>query len=288
MKFIQRNFFWLLISLTSLFVWIIRWIPESFIRFYNIVFISWDYYPRVLVRGSMYTVAAIGMVSRLLAVLLAMFIIYLVWKGKISSNSATKFLGTSIVLEGVYFASLIPSIFYLFALGVTRNSLFYSTFGVGYFLQVILTVPFLWFLGISLYSNKSGYRHFQSYKLLGITFFGYIGALWANSVFHWFGLMLTEGISVLWNISSSILAFNTLIVMSLAFIFAFFGGLDISKKRFESKWVGAALTSVGLHFLIYLIYQFLTDSLISVWLTDIWAIGLLALGLAILKSKTSK
>ncbi|MDG6222957.1 MAG: hypothetical protein QCH99_06840 [Candidatus Bathyarchaeota archaeon] len=288
MNFIQRNFFWLLISLTSLFVWIIRWIPESFIRFYNIVFISWDYYPRVLVRGSMYTVAAIGMVSRLLAVLLAMFIIYLVWKGKLSSNSATKFLGTSIVLEGVYFASLIPSIFYLFALGVTRNSLFYSTFGVGYFLQVILTVPFLWFLGISIYRNKFGYRHFQSYKLLGITFFAYIGALWANSVFHWFGLMLTEGISVLWNSSSSILAFNTLIVMSLAFIFAFFGGLDISKKRFESKWVGAALTSVGLHFLIYLIYQFLTDSLISVWLTDIWAIGLLALGLAILKSKTSK
>jgi len=269
-------------------VWIIRWIPESFIRFYNIVFISWDYYPRVLVRGSMYTVAAIGMVSRLFAVLLGIFTIYMVWKGKIASNSFRKFLAISIILEGVYFASLIPSIFYLFALGENGNPLFYSTFGVGYLLQVVFTVPFLLVLGVTVYRMGSDLGVFRSYSLLGVTFFGYIGALWANSVFHWFGLLLTEGVSFLWTDSGSFLAFNTLIVMSLALIVAVFGAFDISKKRIESRWVGGALTLVGLHFLVYLMYQFFTDSLISVWLTDIWAIGLFGLGVSMLKSKSAK
>lgn len=288
MKFIQRNFFWILISLLSLLVWIIRWIPESFIRFYNIVFISWDYYPRVLVRGSMYTVAAIGMVSRLLAVLLMLFTIYTIWKDEINSNSSTKTLSISIILEGVYFASLIPSIFYLFALGATRNSFFYSTFGVGYLLQVILTVPFLWMSGIMLYEKKSDCQNPPLYKLLGITFVGYIGALWANSIFHWFGLLLTQGLSILWTSSSSVLAFNTLILMNLALIFAIFGALNISKMNFEAKWVGMSLTFVGLHFLIYIVYHFFVGSLISVWLTDVWAVGVLGLGLSILKSKTPK
>jgi len=286
MQFIQRNTLGIIISLISLLVWITRWIPESFIRFYNIVFISWDYYPRVLVRGSMYTVAAIGMVSRLIAVILALLTIYTIWRTNVISISTRKVLATSIVLEGIYFASLIPSIFYLFALGATRNSVFYSTFGVGYLLQVILTVPFFTILGITLFRTKSDSDHFQSFNLLGITFVGYIGALWANSVFHWFGLALTEGISFLWMDTGNLLAFNTLILMTLAVIFAIFAAFDISKKRFESKWVGLALTMVGLHFLIYLIYQFLAGSLISVWLTDIWAIGLFGLGISIIKSKT--
>ena len=93
MDFLRRNAFWIFVSLSSLFVWIIRWIPESFVRFYNIVFISWDYYPRVLVRGSMYTVAAIGMVSRLLAVILAMWCIYIIWKTKKGSTFYPKTFG---------------------------------------------------------------------------------------------------------------------------------------------------------------------------------------------------
>ena len=284
-QFVRRYLFWVLVSLISLLVWIVRWIPESFVRFYNIVFISWDYYPRVLVRGSMYTVAAVGMVFRLLAVVLGLVLIFVVWRGKIGSVSVRKFLGVGVIFEGVYFASLIPSIFYLFALGDVGNPLFYSTFGVGYFLQVVLTVPFLLVLGVKIFRSGSDLGSFRSYKLLGVAFVGYVGALWANSVFHWFGLLLTQGFSILWTDVSSFLAFNTLVVMSLAFVFAFFGGLDISKKKIESKWVGAALSLVGLHFLVYLIYQFFMGSLISVWLTDIWALGVLGLGIFMIKKK---
>jgi hypothetical protein len=285
MDFLRRNAFWIFVSLSSLFVWIVRWIPESFVRFYNIVFISWDYYPRVLVRGSMYTIAAIGMVCRLLAVILAMWCIYTIWKTKTSSISTKKLLATSIGLESVYYASLIPSILYLFALGSTHDSVFYSMFGVGYFLQVFFTFPFLLMLAIKFF--KTDFDFLQSTNLLKLSFVGYIVALWANSVFHWFGLALTEGISFLWIEPNSLLGWNALILMTLAVIFSILGALNLSKKnRQASTYVGLTLTFVGLHFLIYLVFNVLNGSLISVWLTDIWAIGLLGLGLSIIKSKT--
>ena len=286
-QFIRRNAFWIGVSLFSLFVWILRWIPESFVRFYNIVFISWDYYPRVLVRGSMYTVATIGMVARLLAVILALWCIYLIWKANSSSLSIRKIIAASIGLESVYYASLIPSVLYLFALGWSRDSIFYSILGVGYFLHVILTVPFLTILALKLYRKKSRLDNFRSFSFIAITFLGYIVALWANAVFRWIGVALTEGTSFLWAESTSVLAWNAIILMTLAVVFASFGGFYLSKKkRKASKWVGLALIMVGLHYLIYLFYHFSVGALISVWLVDVWAIALLGLGLSIIKYKS--
>ena len=283
MEFVRQKSLWILVSLISLLIWIFRWIPESFIRFYNIVFISWDYYPRVLVRGSMYTVAAIGMVSRLIAVILAIWGIYKIWRIKNYSFSTKKILAVAIGLESIYYASLIPSILYLFALGSTRNSVFYSMFGIGYLLQVILTFPFLLILAIKLYKSSSD--TFNSPKLVALTFVGYIIALWVNSVFHWIGLLVTQGPSILFG-ESSILAWNALILMTLAVISSIIAGLYLSKNRVPT-WIGLALTLVGLHFLIYLIYHLLTDSLAAIWLTDIWAIGFLGLGISIMIIKSS-
>lgn len=285
MEFIRKKSLWISVILTSLSIWIIRWIPESFIRFYNIVFISWDYYPRVLVRGSMYTVAAIGMVSRLLAVALAFWGIYTIWRKSKKSISTRRMFAISIGLESIYYASLIPSILYLFALGSTRNSVFYSMFGVGYFVQVILTVPFLLILAIKLYRLTS--NSFQSMKLVGIAFAGYIVALWANSVFHWLGLLFTEGLSFLFSDISSVLAWNSLVLMTLALISAIIAGIQLSKNNKLSNWEGFALTLVGVHFLIYLLFNLITGTLNSVWLTDIWAIAFLGLGLSIIKPKVS-
>jgi hypothetical protein len=156
-------------------------------------------------------------------------------------------------------------------------------FGIGYLLQVILTFPLLLVLAIKLYKSSSA--SFKSPKLVAITFVGYIVALWSNSVFHWLGLLATKGPSFLFG-ESSILAWNAIILMSLAVIFSIVAGFYLSKNRF-SIWVGLALTLVGLHFLIYLIYHLLTVSLLAIWLTDIWAIGLLGLGISIILTKRS-
>ena len=287
-EFIRRNVFWIFVSLISLLVWILRWIPESFVRFYNIVFISWDYYPRVLVRGSMYTVATVGMVARLIAVILGLISVYLIWKKKFGFLSIRKMVAVSVGLEGVYFASLIPSILYLFALGWTWNSVLYSLFGVGYFFHVILTFPFLVILAIKLYTNKSGLDQLFSLNFVAFVFVGYIVALWANVVFHWFGIALTEGLTFLFAEETGILAWNGLILMTLGVVFAFLGGFYFLRKNKESlKWMSFSLIMVGLHYLVYLIYHVYIDSLISVWLLDVWTVALLGLGLSILKSKSN-
>ena len=156
-------------------------------------------------------------------------------------------------------------------------------FGIGYLLQVILTFPFLLILAIKLYKSSSD--TFNSPKLVALTFVGYIIALWVNSVFHWIGLLVTQGPSILFG-ESSILAWNALILMTLAVISSIIAGLYLSKNRVPT-WIGLALTLVGLHFLIYLIYHLLTDSLAAIWLTDIWAIGFLGLGISIMITKSS-
>ncbi|WNZ30295.1 MAG: hypothetical protein IAX21_05485 [Candidatus Bathyarchaeota archaeon] len=285
-QFIRRNAFWISASLLSLLVWVLRWIPESFVSFYNIVFISWEYYPHVLVRGSMYAIAPIGMISRLFAVILALSTVYLIWKEKTDSFYISKILAASICLEGIYYASLIPSILYLFASTWTQNSLFYGMLGFGYFLHVTLTFPFLTFLALKLYQNKAELKDFQSFKLIAITFLGYIIALWANASFRWIGLALTVDLSFLWMESTSLLAWNTIIFMTLAVVFASYGAVYLSKKKKRAiKWVGLALTAVGLHYLIYLIYHIISGNYISIWLIDVWAMALLGLGLSIIKYK---
>ena len=290
LSFIRRYGFWLLVCLISLLVWIVRWIPESFERFYNIVFVSWDYYPRVLVRGSMYSLAAIGLVARLVGVILGLVCVYMIWRRKMGSFSLRKPLGVAIGLEGVYYASFIPSIFYLFALGDSWNSVFYSILGFGYFLHVSLTVPLLAVLAIKVLRSEGGLDNFHSWRWIGITFLGYIGALWANTVFRWFSIGFTEGESFLWADSTGFLAWNALILMSLALVFAVFGAYNLSSKKSSSfRWVGLSLVMVGLHYLFYVIYHFYIDALISVWLIDVWAFSLLGLGLLILKkSQTLK
>ena len=144
--------------------------------------------------------------------------------------------------------------------------------------------PLLLVLAIKLYKSSSA--SFKSPKLVAITFVGYIVALWSNSVFHWLGLLATQGPSFLFG-ESSILAWNALILMSLAVIFSIVAGFYLTKNREITKWTGLALTSVGFHFLFYLIYHLFASSLNSVWLTDIWAVGLLGLGLSIIKNKTN-
>ena len=122
---------------------------------------------------------------------------------------------------------------------------------------------------------------------MAITFVGYIIALWANSVFHWIGLLATQGPSFLFGEPSSILGWNALILMTLAVIFSIIAGLHLNKNQEITKWMGLALTLVGLHFLIYLIYHLFTGSFAAIWLTDIWAVGFLGLGISIMNTKSS-
>jgi hypothetical protein len=234
----------------------------------------------------MYSVAGVGMVARFIGVILGLVSVYMVWKGNKSSFQIRKMVATALALESVYYASLIPSVIWLFALG-SRYRIFSYTLGIGYFLQVLLTVPFLTVLAIKVYKYGREPNGFQSWKWVGIAFCGYIVALWANAVFRWFDTALAELMAFLLGGSTGVLAWNAFILMSLAVVFAVFGGYSVWKQKISVaiRWLGLVLVLVGLHYILHVLFYYLDGSLISVWLTDVWAIPLLGLGISLLKMK---
>jgi hypothetical protein len=277
---------WIFVSLCSLLVWILRWMPGNLERFYNIVFISWDYYPRTIVSGSMYFLATVGMIARLVGVILGLVSVYMVWKGNKGSFLIRKWVATALALEGVYYASFIPAVIFLLALE-SRSGPFSYTFGISYFLQVLFTVPFLAVLAFKVHKYERGPNGFQSWKWVGIAFSGYVAALWANSVMRWFDMILAGGLAFLLNGSDGLGFLNAAVFMSFGVIFSVVGAFSLAKQKIGSakRWLGLSLAMVGLHYVIYLFYSYLIDGLVWVWLIDVWAIPLLGLGISLLKMK---
>ncbi len=233
----------------------------------------------------MYSVASVGMVARLIGVILGLASFYMVWKGNKSFFKIRRMESTALALESVYYASLIPSVIWLFALGSSYGISFY-TLGLGYFLNVLLTVPFLAVLAIKVYKYGKDPNGAQFWKWVGIAFCGYIVALWANAVFRWFDVALADRMALLLGGSTGMLAWNAFILMSSAVFFAIFGGyfLRKQKKSVAIRWLGLALACVGLHYIFHVLVYYFDGALISMWLTDVWAIPLLGLGVSLLKN----
>ena len=164
------------------------------------------------------------------------------------------------------------------------NSAFYGILGIGYLLHVALTFPLLTILAIKVFKSGKEREDFQSEKFLGITFFGYIVALWANASLRWIGLAITKGLETLWVESNIILAWNSIILMTFGIFFGFFGVFYLSKNMKKAlNYIGFSLVMVGLHYLIYLVYHIIIGDLISIWLIDFWAIAFIGMGISLIR-----
>ncbi len=277
--------FWVLASLCFLLIWIIRLVPDSLGRFYNIVFLSGDYYYRAVVGGWMYSLAAIGIMSRLIAVTIGIVALFLVWRNNRSFFDVKRWVATALCLESLYFVLLIPSPIWLFALA-SENRISY-TFGASYVLQIVFTAPFLAILAVKVLKQEKLSNSFQLWKWGGVAFSGYVIALWANSVLRWFDMISATGVQFFLTGTSVFGALNALVLMSLAVAFAIFGAFGLLKQRQSAKkWLGLSLLMVGLHYTIYVVFSYLSGTLNSIWLIDIWTIPLLGLGITFLLTKT--
>ncbi len=275
--------FWILVSLLSLLFWIIRLVPDSLGRFYNIVFVSWDYYYRAVVGGWMYSLAAIGIVARLIGVIIGIAILLLLWNHR-RFFDVKKWVAAALCLESIYYLLLIPSPIWLFALvGESRAS---YAFGLSYVLQIVFTVPFLIILAIKILKQE---RHANASALLkwaGIAFFGYIVALWANSAIRWLDMIAMTGASFFNTAANVFGALIAIVFMSLAVVFSVLAAFGLAKQnRSAIKWLALSLVMVGLYYTIYVIFAYLTGTLNTIWLVDIWTIPLLGLGITLLISK---
>jgi hypothetical protein len=97
-------------------------------------------------------------------------------------------------------------------------------------------------------------------------------------------MISTEGMKFLASGPKAFGFLNSAVFMSLAIAFSIVGSYRLSRKKekFALKWIGLSFASVGIHFVIYLIYSTYLNSLNYSLLVDIWAIPLLGLGLSIL------
>src|SRR3972149_10074346 len=220
---------WVFVSLCSLLVWIIRLVPDSISRFYNIVFVSWNYYYRAVVGGWMYTLAAVGIAARLIAVIIGIASLLLIWNNNTSFIRIRRWVAAAVSLESLYYALLIPSPIWLFALaGESRIS---YTFGISYVLQIVFTVPFLAVLAFKLFKHGKNPVDFPLLKWAGIAFSGYVVALWANSVLRWVDMISAAGFVFFLAGISPVGALNALVFMSLAVAFAVVGAVSVVKQK---------------------------------------------------------
>lgn len=280
--------FWVFVSLCSLLIWIARLVPDSLGRFYNLVFVSWDYYYRAVVGGWMYSLAAIGIIARLIAVSIGLVVLFLVWRNRRSFFDFKRWVATALCLESLYYVLLIPSPIWLFALA-SQSRISY-TFGVSYVLQIAFTAPFLAILAVKVFKQEKTADNFQVWKWGGLAFCGYTIALWSNSVLRWVDMVSAAGMAFFSEVSG-FGALNAFVFMSLAVAFAVFGVFGLLKQRESAKkWWGLSLLMTGLHYTLYVVFAYFTGTLNSVWLIDIWAISFLGLGISMLivKRKNNK
>ena len=278
---------WIVVSLCALLIWIIRLVPDSLERFYNIVFVSWNYYNRAIVGGSMYSLAAVGIIARLVGAAIGLASLLMVWNNKRSILDLRKWVATALSLESLYYASLIPAIIWLFALA--KQSTISYNFGISYLIQIVFTVPFLAILAFKLVKNGKKPFSLHLWKWIGIAFLGYVIALWANSVFRWFDMIATSGVQFFFTDVRVVGALNAIVFMSLAVVFAALSAFSLAKQKESARiWMGLSLTMVGLHYTIFVVFSYLVGTLNSIWLMDVWTVPLLGLGLTILFIKKNE
>ncbi len=273
---------WILVSLGSLLVWIFYWLPSSLERFYNVIFISSDYYS--LNRFWIYMPVGIGMIARLFGVILGVLCLVLIWKGSRSLFELKKWVATALVLEGVYFASLFPSGVWLITGMFGEFESGFTTLGVSYLLQIVFTVPFLVILAFKVKNYVKDSAGFDGWQWVGFAFTGYVAALWSNTVLRWSDMVVADGLGVFLSGITGVGALNAFVFMSLAVVFAVVCAFYLMREKlgYAFRWLGLSLFMVGLHYLIYVVYSSYVDALSSVWLIDVWTVVFLGLGLTLL------
>jgi hypothetical protein len=279
---------WIFITLCSLLVWTIYWVPWSFSLIYNLIitrgaifrFGGWMYLLQELS-------GAIGTIARSIGVFIGLFILFLLRDDSKGIFETKKWLASALVIESFYYAMLgFPSGIYMLGFGYSGQ---YQVLGVSFLLQFLFTTPFLAVLAVKVYRYEKDGSGFQSWKWVGAAFVGYIAALWANSVPKWFEMLAMEGTAFFSVPIRTIGVLNDFALMSLAIVFAVVGAFSLVKKKSSAvRWLGLTLAIVGLHYLVYVVYSYYGGMLNFVMLAEVWAIPLLGLGVTMLRTKNSE
>jgi hypothetical protein len=191
-----------------------------------------------------------------------------------------------LVFESLYFGLFIPS-------GINHVILSFSEFtflgfnlytGASFLLQGLILFPVLFLLSRKLKVNK----YPVNLRWIGVAASLYVFGIWIKHAFFWFFAlsMTTTQPRTLFETAGMINSIFTLLIATLISLYAC-TPLIRNTKKINSRIIGAGLTMIGIHFVIYFIVMVWVPIYLSfLGLTEFWMVSLLIPGLvALIKTK---
>lgn len=197
----------------------------------------------------------------------------------------------ALLLEGFYFLSLIPAMYFLLefsALPSVSNFLLSAAI----LTQILLISPFLISLGFKVRKYELRADRSPLLRLAGLAATNYVIAIWVIYMLKWTEMTAVDPY-LFSAFSVRILGFlNTIIVQSLAVVFAVAGLIAILRKNGAAntaRWWGLSLFFLSTHIILYVVYVTSVGIPRFIPFGELWLIPLLGIGIyLVLKNPKAK
>jgi hypothetical protein len=227
----------------------------------------------------------VGLIVRVAGASYALLAATLFWRTKTDSFPAIRDkISKALLLEGFYFLSLIPAIYFLLgysALPSVSNFLLSAAL----LTQILLISPVLIDLGRKVKKHESGAGTPSLLRLAGLAAMNYVIALWIIYMLKWTEMTAVDPY-LFSAFSVRILGLlNTVIVQSVAAVFAVVGLLHLLRKSGADntmRWWGLSAIFLSTHIIIYVIYVVSVGIPRFIPFGELWLIPLLGLGIYLL------
>ena len=204
--------FLIFVSLISLFLFVLYWTWGSYENFFGwLLNLNPNTVRYVNNYGYVFWVGHIGLTLRLAGVFMGLLSFVLLRYTHKHHSRIQRLVSIALLLEGFYFLLYFPFVERMWG----PNTYFLS---VAYFLQILLTTPFLFILAKKVRKYQSEFDKNNFWKWAGLAFLGYISALWVNALFRWFDMARLEGIQLLFTGNITFGFLNGAIFMTLALV----------------------------------------------------------------------
>jgi hypothetical protein len=226
-----------------------------------------------------------GLVVRVVGASYALLAAFLILKTETNSFPVIRDkISKALLLEGLSFLLLIPTIYFLLGFSALPSV---SNFLLSTMLltKILLISPFLISLGLKVRRYESGVGGSSLLRLAGLSSMNYVIALWASYMLKWTEMSFVDPY-LFSAFAPRIFGFlNTIVVQSLAVVFAIVGVLHIFRKSGADntmRWWGLSLIFLSTHIILYVIYVVSVGIPRFIPFGELWIIPLLGLGIYLL------
>ncbi len=212
----------------------------------------------------------VGGIMRWLASFIALYCAFVYWRrGKASFTQIKGKIGMALLLEGVYFLFLIPSVILGFVFPFTAGKVWYfdvtpvpEVFFVAGIacLMMVLTIPPVLFKLRSQILQNAPKPELMKWICISVVAYLFV-VFWFNAAMQWTGMLATWGPSILTDPGNLAGFVSSTFAMFLVAWFALLTALPAIKKQtlnLKSKWIGGVTVAFGGYFIFAIIVYFVS------------------------------